>query len=898
MKEFFQFALLGLGLAAIYALLSDGIVRIYQGSGVVNFAQGAFALVGAIVYAETANSGLPEGLALVLATLAGVALGLGTQLLIMRPLADAAPITKLIATLGLLIVIQSAAALHYGAVAVSVGGVLPDRLVHIFGLSVQADRLILFGIAIAITVALTAIDRWTVVGLATRAAAADERAASTLGWSPGRLAAANWTIGGALAGFAGALIVPLTGLQVATLTLLIIPALAASLLARFDSFPLALLGATVIGVGQSLIGRYVTQSGAADAFPFLLIIIVLVVTGQSLPLRGHVADRLPTIGNGILRPKLLVPAAAVGIVLMSAVFSTTWQDAFTVSLSLAVVALSVVVVTGYAGQVSLAQYTMGGLGAYVAGRLVAAEGWPFWLAAAAGVLAAIPIGLAFALPALRTRGVNLSVVTLGLAVAVSALLFQNTKYTGGFEGTNVGATKLFGLPVDSLGHPGRWGVLVLVAFLVCAIVVANLRRSTVGRRMIAIRENERAAASMGISVVRAKLYAFALASAVAAVGGILIAFRNPAVIYSDFDPFKSIYVIAYAVIGGIGYVLSALVGSVLAQGGVGSLLDPLLGGIDKYLALISGVLVIATLIMNPDGLVASVSRLWHKLARRRGRSVRDRRVPEELLVVPDDHPRVEPQTLTVTGLTVRFGEVAAVRDLDLTVRPGEIVGLIGPNGAGKTTFIDAVTGFVRSSGSIRLGDRDLSHASPSRRVSVGLARSWQSLELFEDITVLENMQIASDAASRHRFEGVLELVRPRRVELSGPARMAISEFGLTEDLASKPAELSYGLRRLVAIARATALSPSVLMLDEPAAGLSDGDSKELGTLLRRLADDWGLGILLIEHDVDLVMSLCDRIAVLDFGEKIAEGRPDEIRQDPAVVAAYLGGSDDSLTVTV
>jgi sulfate-transporting ATPase len=894
MRDFFQFALLGLGIAAIYALLADGVVRIYQGSGVVNFAQGAFALVGAIVFAELRQDGTALVVALVLAVLAGVVLGVATQVLVMRPLAAAAPITKLIATLGLLMVIQSAAALHYGAVAVSVSGYLPDDVVHVFGLSVQADRLILFGIAIAVTAALTAIDRFTLIGLATRAAASDERAASTLGWSPTRLAAANWAIGGGLAGLAGALIVPLTGLQVSTLTLLIIPALAAGLLARFDSFPIVLLGAAAIGIGQSLIGRYITQPGAADAFPFLLIIVVLVVTGQSLPLRSHVSDRLPSIGDGLVRLRAVVPVVVVAAVLMGIAFPTSWQDAFTVSLSIAIVSLSVVVVTGYAGQVSLAQYTMGGLGAFVAGRLVSADGWPFWLAALAGVVAAVPIGIVFALPALRTRGVNLTVVTLGLSVSVSVLLFQNIKYTGGFEGTNVGATELFGLDVDAINHPQRWGLLVLAAFVVCALVVANVRRSISGRRLIAIRENERAAASLGISVVRAKLYAFALASAVAAVGGILIAFRNTSIIYSDFDPFKSIYVVAYGVIGGIGYIVGALYGATLATGGVGSLLDPVLGGIDKYLALISGIAVIAILVTNPDGLAAGTAATWRGIRRRLGRPRRPKAIPDSLLAVPKDHPRVAAQALVVEGLTVRFGEVTAVSNLDVTVRPGEIVGLIGPNGAGKTTFIDAVTGFVRSTGAVRLGAEDLSGRPASRRVRAGLARSWQSLELFEDISVLENMQIASDAASRNWLDGVRELVWPRAIRLTGPVRMAISDFGLRSELSRKPGELSYGLRRLVAIARATALSPSVLMLDEPAAGLSDVGSQELGTLLRRLADDWGLGILLIEHDVDLVMSLCERVVVLDFGVKIAEGTPEEIRRDPAVVSAYLGSPEPAV----
>jgi sulfate-transporting ATPase len=249
---------------------------------------------------------------------------------------------------------------------------------------------------------------------------------------------------------------------------------------------------------------------------------------------------------------------------------------------------------------------------------------------------------------------------------------------------------------------------------------------------------------------------------------------------------------------------------------------------------------------------------------------------------------VEGKELVVKGLTVRFGEVVAVDDVDLAVKPGEIVGLIGPNGAGKTTLIDAVTGFVPSSGQISLAGSEMGRSSPARRVGLGLARSWQSLELFEDVSVLENMQIASEARSRRLGDGIRSLVRPGAVKLTPTAVMAIEEFGIADSLQRKPSELSYGARRLIGIARSVALSPSVLLLDEPAAGLSDRESRELGKLLRRLSDRWGLGILLIEHDVDLVMSLCDRVVVLDFGKKIAEARPAEVRTDMAVINAYLG----------
>jgi sulfate-transporting ATPase len=732
----------------------------------------------------------------------------------------------------------------------------------------------------------------TRVGTATRAAAQNERAVATLGWSPNQLATVSWVAGGGLAGLAGALVAPITGLTVSTLVLLVVPALAAALLGRFDSFWLTLLGATAIGVAQSLIIRYVTQPGAADALPFLVIVVVLAVTGRALPIRSHLTERLPSLGSGIVRP---IPAAlsTLGmIVLMLWVFNIEWQNAFTISLSVAVILLSIVVLTGYAGQVSLCQYALAGLGCYVTARLVATTSTPFWAAALIGIAAAVPIGAIFALPALRTRGVNLAVITLGLGVAVQGVLFSNVEYTGGLGGTNVGNTHLFNLDINQITHADRWGVFVIIVFALAALAVATLRRSAAGRRLIAIRENERAAASLGISVVGAKTYAFMVAAALAAIGGILIGFRTPSVTFTSFDPFQSIYATAYAVIGGLGFVMGPVAGSTLASGGIGTLFNGIISGIDDYLVLIGGVVVILMVVTNPDGLVPKqiqdTRRIAAALQRRWGLKRRDKPARAAPVVHVAAPTQVPPRTLAIRDLTVRFGGVVAVREASIDVRPGEVVGLIGPNGAGKTTVIDAITGFVRGSGTIQLDGQEISRRSPSRRVNGGIARSWQSLELFEDISVFENLQIASESATHSWRRYLHALVWPGRSSLTPAATAAVAEFELQSDLERRPGDLPYGRRRLVGIGRAVALNPSVLLLDEPAAGLSTAESAELGRLVRRLAETWGMAVLLVEHDVGLVMSVCDRIYVLNFGNVIAHGTPDEIRADPAVVTAYLG----------
>ena len=242
--------------------------------------------------------------------------------------------------------------------------------------------------------------------------------------------------------------------------------------------------------------------------------------------------------------------------------------------------------------------------------------------------------------------------------------------------------------------------------------------------------------------------------------------------------------------------------------------------------------------------------------------------------------------LRTTGLSVRFGGVHAVEEVDIEVVERELVGLIGPNGAGKTTFVDAITGFVRYTGRVELDGRDLSGMPPHARARRGLARTWQSTELFDDLTVIENLTVAADRPSFLSLAGELVGRRARGTDASEEALELIDLRSLADAM---PSELTQGQRKLVGVARAIAMRPRLLCLDEPAAGLDTRESQELGQRLRQIADA-GTTTLLIDHDMGLVMNICDRIVVLEFGKVIATGPPDEVRRDPQVVKAYLGGA--------
>jgi ABC-type branched-subunit amino acid transport system ATPase component/branched-subunit amino acid ABC-type transport system permease component len=927
-----RFAVLGLGLGAMYALAGQGIIVIYRGSGVINFALGAIGTAAAYLAWELQNAGWPFGWAFVAGVALSAVLGVAMQILVMRPMRRASSLVRLVATLGVLVLLQSFLTLRYDGNVTLVASPLPTTLLRPFGgaVVINEDRLWLLAIAILVTVLLWCGYRWTNFGRATTAVAENPRAASSLGWSPDFIATANWGLGCALAGAAGILLAPVISLQVAAFTTLVLAALAAALVGGFVSFPITLAAGLLIGIITSELTRFSTTPGLADTVPFFVIVVMVVISGRALPIRGFLSDRLPKLGTGRLRPALIVPAAVVTFALITQIRSATWADAVITTFGVATILLSIVVVTGYAGQISLAQYAFAGVGALIAGRLVATTSVPFEAALVIGVAGTVPIGLLFALPAVRTRGVKLAIITLGLGAAVDLMVFENPNYTGGLIGTNVGVRHLFGLNIDGVTYPQRYAAFVFVLFVLAAVAVTNLRRGRAGRRLIAVRTNERAAAALGISPWSVKLYAFGLAAAIAALGGILISFSSDNIVYSGFVSFQSITAMGQALIGGIGFVTGPLIGAMFVPGSLGA---KVLAFPAEWLPFIAGGVLIIILLIHPDGVAPALTSAA-RLSNRKFASLFRRLVPErwqptrERSLAPPDagraqptpdgdraqptpdgdraqptpdgdraqptpdgdrasHKRLPARTLEVHDLRVRYSGVVAVDGVSLAVAPGEVVGLIGSNGSGKSTVIDAITGFTHpASGRVLLEGRLVNRWSAARRSRAGISRSFQSLELFDELTVYDNLRTAADR--RDLLAYITDLVRPAAPRFAHEVSAAIEDFELADELNHVAKDLPYSRRRLLAVARAVATEPSILLLDEPAAGLGEDESSELRVLIRQLVEGWGMGILIAEHDVDLVMNVCDRIVVLDAGRVISEGAPREVQTDPAVIAAYLG----------
>jgi ABC-type branched-subunit amino acid transport system ATPase component/branched-subunit amino acid ABC-type transport system permease component len=903
---FLQFLLLGLGVGAGYALEAQGVTLIYRASGVINFGQTGFAIVGAFVYYALNVAGAPVGVALIGAAAASAAAGLVTYLAIMRPLAAAPPLIKVVATLGVFLICESVTNFVYpngtGGTATSVLPQTPIRMGH--GVSVGADRLYLLALAAVITVVLAAAFRWTRYGLYTRAVAEDDVTFSGLGHSRDRVSAFNWALGGLLAGLTGIMLSAIIGVSTTQISLLLVPALAASLIGRFQSFSLTFAAAVVIGVADSEATNYLPGSGWSQSIALVVIIGYLSIRGHLLPARGYIAARLPVVGNG----RIPVIPAIVSVVVVGVLISyapSAWASAIAVSCGVGIIYMSLVIVTGYAGQLSLAQLAIAGFGALIAARLSANWHFPFLAALVVAMLATLPVGIIAGIPAFRARGMSVAIATLGLGFVIDEAVLSNPSFSGGGLGIQLNPPSIFGQDLNPILAPANYALMSFAFLVLASLVVVGLRRSALGRRWLAIRANERAAASVGVNVGLAKLLALAVGSMLAAAGGVIIAFSEPLLtLPTGFGTDDSINAVVYTVIGGIGFVLGPVNGGLIAAGGVLSyVLTAYTSWSYSVIALIAGVTVLFNVLAAPAGVVPLMG---HQIAaiRKLIPGLRRQREQPATVLEPEETRQHTDQVLELRDVTVRFGGVTALSGVSLEVRTGQVLGVIGPNGAGKTSLVDVLTGLTRShEGEVVIGDAGLGRVSPASRVHRGISRSFQGIELFDDMPIVDNLRVAAER--RHLAPGQalarlnwrpawLRRGRPTRtLQLPMPCVAAIGAFNLTPDLDRLPLTLPYGRRRLAAIARSLATDPVFLVLDEPAAGLGEADRRSLTQLIRTLSAEYGIGVLLIEHDMALVLASSDTILALDAGKVIAHGPPETIRQSEQVIRSFLGAKHDA-----
>lgn len=547
-----------------------------------------------------------------------------------------------------------------------------------------------------------------------------------------------------------------------------------------------------------------------------------------------------------------------------------------------IVALGLVLLTGVAGLTSFGQAAFVGVGAYAAGYMVVTLNASPWLALVLGIALALVAALLLGLLTLRMSGHYLPLATICWGLALNYTM-ANMEFLGKYDGINgIPSLDLFGI---ELGSGRGLHVLIWAVALVSAVGVTNLLDSRVGRAIRSLKTGSTMAEAMGISTFRYKLIAFILAAVLAAVSGWLFAHFQRTVNPTPFGLNKGIEYLFMAVLGGVGHVWGAFLGAgvvKLIEDELQVLLPALLGSSGNFEIIVFGIVLILVLKYAPDG-------LWTFIQNRLPI------VPRTVDWTDADHmpheskpPRGQ-RLLEVQQVRKEFGGLVAVNDVSFHMDAGEIIGLIGPNGAGKSTTFNLITGVLPlTAGSVVWRGESIA-GLPSRDIARrGISRTFQHVKMIPEMTVLENVALgAYIRSSANTVQAMLALDQAEERRIFAEAHRQLQRIGMDDRMHELAGNLALGPQRLMEIARALCTDPALLLLDEPAAGLRHKEKMALADVLRQLRAE-GVTLLLVEHDMDFVMGLTDRIVVMEFGTKLMEGTPAQVQASPAVRAAYLG----------
>ncbi len=913
---------LGLIVGLTYGLLAVGLVVIYRANRIINFAHGEIGAFGsAFLGLAVVEWNLPYWLGFVAALMLTGLVAAGAEVAVIRRLRNAPRLMSVVATLGVgQLLVTFALVINAQAGA---GNVYPEPAgfpsFDVGALLVTPAYAGMLFLAPVVVIALGIFLKRSRYGLAIRGAADNPDSTRLSGASASAMSSLAWALAGALSAFTAILTQPTQGFSAAATfgPSLLLRAMAGAVIARMTSLPLALLGGAALGVIEQLLLFNYAQSGLVNAVLFGIVLVALLAQ-KAVP--GREEEKGSWAAVQALRPipdvflrfwtvrnlgRLTALTCFALIAVLPFVIPNTAATTIIGMFAFAIVGLSIGIVTGLGGQLTLGQFALAAVGGVTAVFIVNRTG-DFPLAFVYGGLAAAAVSLLIGLPALRIKGLLLTVTTLGFALITPTYLLTQP-WTLEIPVQTYKPT-VFGNPLDTGDTYYYFGLGMLLLTL---WIARNIRRSGLGRQLIGIRDNEDNARAFTVRATGLKLQAFLLSGFIAGLGGALYAHSLASIEANAFGVDASINTVMMTVVGGISILAGPLLGVLLVVG-VPSFLP-----LDNAGLAASALGVLLIILYLPGGLASLVQPLRDRILRRLGRRAGidvDAAFGGETaasvgelagsIEVREPVTEAEPGEsraplgnvlLRADGLRKTFGGLAAVDDVSLLVRSGETVGMIGPNGAGKTTTFELLGGFTAAdAGDVRFNGIDVTWMAPEARARLGLVRSFQDATLFPTMTVQSTVELALERVMPTRFFSSVVGLRGLDRRREKKAREIISFMGLDRYRSKQVRELSTGTRRITEIACLVAMRPTLLLLDEPSSGIAQRETERLGELLEQLKTSLDVTLFVIEHDIPLIMGVSDRIIAMDAGKVIAEGTPDVVRNDPEVIAAYLGGSTEAI----